>query len=261
MTLAGPNLKRLRPLGQYFSIGMLTDCDGMMGLFRSSPPASPRGGLCGPENYDHQRCGPDRSDWRHQRHCVCPQPSERHCSLFAHMLAKPQVTQRLAGGAYVYDQWRSPAQVAMPQIGVLAQYVKDFSFENPNAPRSMAPSAQQPAINIQVNVDAARSPRPTSRSRSSWRARLNLKVCCCSPRTDLCRRFRIQNVPADSLQPVILIECPRLLFPFAREIIATATRNGGFQPLLLNPIDFVALYRQRMAAAPTVPRSMPINPS
>jgi preprotein translocase subunit SecB len=73
--------------------------------------------------------------------------------------------------------------------------------------------------------------------------------------------FRIQNVPPDSLQPVILIECPRLLFPFAREIIATATRNGGFAPLLLNPIDFVALYRQRMAGAATSPGSMPVNPS
>ena len=52
------------------------------------------------------------------------------------------------------------------------------------------------------------------------------------------------------MQPVVLIECPRLLFPFAREIIATAMRNGGFAPLLLNPIDFVALYRQRMAAGP-----------
>ena len=60
--------------------------------------------------------------------------------------------------------------------------------------------------------------------------------------------FRIQNVPADSLQPIVLIECPRLLFPFAREIIATAVRNGGFPPLLLDPIDFVGLYRQRMAA-------------
>ena len=51
--------------------------------------------------------------------------------------------------------------------------------------------------------------------------------------------FRIQNVPAESLQPVVLIECPRLLFPFAREIVATAVRNGGFAPLLLDPIDFV----------------------
>ncbi len=57
--------------------------------------------------------------------------------------------------------------------------------------------------------------------------------------------FRIHNVPQESLNPVVLIECPRLLFPFAREIIATAVRNGGFPPLLLDPVDFVALYRQK----------------
>ena len=59
--------------------------------------------------------------------------------------------------------------------------------------------------------------------------------------------FRVQNVPQEQLQPVIMIECPRLLFPFAREIVATSVRNGGFPPLLLDPVDFVSLYQQRMA--------------
>jgi preprotein translocase subunit SecB len=76
-----------------------------------------------------------------------------------------------------------------------------------------------------------------------------------------CGVFRILNVPADSVQPTVMIECPRLLFPFAREIIATATRNGGFPPLLLEPIDFVTLYRQRMAAAQPTPAFPPLNPS
>jgi preprotein translocase subunit SecB len=58
--------------------------------------------------------------------------------------------------------------------------------------------------------------------------------------------FRVVNVPSDSLQPFVLIECPRLLFPFAREIIATNVRNGGFPPLLLDPVDFVNLYRQKL---------------
>jgi preprotein translocase subunit SecB len=55
----------------------------------------------------------------------------------------------------------------------------------------------------------------------------------------------VQNVPAETLQPLVMIECPRLLFPFAREIVANAVRNGGFPPLLLDPVDFVALYQQR----------------
>jgi len=59
--------------------------------------------------------------------------------------------------------------------------------------------------------------------------------------------FRIRNVPQESVNAIVLIECPRLLFPFAREIIATAVRNGGFPPLLIDPVDFVALYRQKMS--------------
>jgi preprotein translocase subunit SecB len=151
-------------------------------------------------------------------------------------------------------------QMAMPQIGVLAQYVKDFSFENPNAPRSIAPSTQQPAISIQIGVDAA----PMSGSDVEVTLRLEGKaesqgMLLFGFELLYCGVFRIQNVPPDSLQQVVLIECPRLLFPFAREIVATATRNGGFPPLLLEPVDFVALYRQRMAA--TQPAPAPLNPT
>ncbi len=153
-------------------------------------------------------------------------------------------------------------QTAMPQIGVLAQYVKDFSFENPNAPRSMAPSGQQPSINIQVNVDAA----PMSGTDVEVTLRLEGKaeaqgMLLFSFELVFAGAFRIQNLPADSVQPAVLIECPRLLFPFAREIIATAVRNGGFAPLLLDPIDFVGLYRQRLAAAQPSPPSQPLNPN
>jgi preprotein translocase subunit SecB len=148
----------------------------------------------------------------------------------------------------------------MPQIGVLAQYVKDLSFENPNAPRSMAPTGQQPTINIQVNVDAAPMAatdfevtlRLEGKAESQGMLLFNFELVFAGA-------FRIQNVPADSLQPVVLIECPRLLFPFAREIVATAVRNGGFAPLLLDPIDFVSLYRQRLAAAQ--PATPPLNPN
>jgi preprotein translocase subunit SecB len=153
-------------------------------------------------------------------------------------------------------------EMVMPQIGVLAQYVKDLSFENPNAPRSLAPSTQQPAINIQVNVDAA----PLSETDFEVTLRIEGKaeaqgLLLFGFELVFAGVFRVQNAPADSIQPIILIECPRLLFPFAREIVATATRNGGFAPLLLNPIDFVALYRQRMASAQASPPPKPLNPS
>ena len=155
-----------------------------------------------------------------------------------------------------------PQPQAMPQIGVLGQYVKDLSFENPNAPRSITPTptGQQPSINIQVNVDAApMSPtdfevtlRLEGKAESQGLLLFNFELVFAGA-------FRIQNVPPETLQPIVLIECPRLLFPFAREIVATSVRNGGFPPLLLNPIDFVDLYRQRVAAqAP--PAAEPLNP-
>lgn len=153
-------------------------------------------------------------------------------------------------------------QMAMPQIGVLAQYVKDLSFENPNAPRSLTPTGQQPNINVQVNVDAA----PATGTDVEVTLRLEAKaetqgLLLFGFELVFAGIFRIQNVPADSMQAVVLIECPRLLFPFAREIVATTVRNGGFPPLLLDPIDFVGLYRQRLAAAEATSPSRPLNPN
>ena len=142
-----------------------------------------------------------------------------------------------------------PQQQA-PSLNVLGQYIKDFSFENPNAPRSLAPSETQPAINIAINVGVQQL------GQAEYEVSLKLEGKAENSGTVLfafdltfAGMFRLQNVPQEHLQPLLLIECPRLLFPFAREIIATAVRNGGFAPLLLDPVDFVALYQQRAAQA------------
>lgn len=134
-----------------------------------------------------------------------------------------------------------------PQLNVVAQYIKDLSFENPNAPQSLQ-IQQQPQIGIQINVDA----KPLSETDIEVSLRLEGKAeigdkLLFGFELDFAGIFRIQGVPQESLQPVVLIECPRLLFPFAREIVASTVRSGGFPPLLLDPVDFVALYRQRMA--------------
>jgi preprotein translocase subunit SecB len=139
-----------------------------------------------------------------------------------------------------------PSEANPPQLSVLAQYVKDLSFENPNAPQSLMPG-QQPQIGIQINVDA----KPLADTDVEVALRLEGKAehqgnLLFAFELTFAGVFRIQNVPQESLNPVVLIECPRLLFPFAREIVATAVRNGGFPPLLLDPFDFVALYRQKM---------------
>ena len=139
------------------------------------------------------------------------------------------------------------ASNSAPQLMVLAQYIKDLSFENPNAPGSLQ-QATQPQIAISVNVVA----NPLSDTdievtlRIEGKAETNGSVMF-NVELEFAGVFRVQNVPVEQVQPLVLIECPRILFPFAREIIATSVRNGGFPPLLLDPIDFVALYQQRMA--------------
>jgi preprotein translocase subunit SecB len=146
------------------------------------------------------------------------------------------------------------AQAVAPQINIFAQYTKDLSFENPHAPRSLAPAGQQPEISIQVNVSA--NPLQDGNVevvlKIDGKAETNGSVLFNFELT-YAGIFRIQNVPQENFHPVVMIECPRLLFPFAREIIATAVTNGGFPPLLLDPIDFVSLYRQNLAQAQAAP--------
>ena len=146
-----------------------------------------------------------------------------------------------------------------PQLMVLAQYVKDLSFENPNAPRALTQNQQQPQINVSVNVAA----NPVAGNDIEIALRIEGKAetagtVLFSVDLEFAGLFRIVNVPQEQMHPLMMIECPRLLFPFAREIVANAVRNGGFPPLLLDPIDFVALYQQRMAqvqAPPAAPAS------
>jgi preprotein translocase subunit SecB len=151
-----------------------------------------------------------------------------------------------------------PVEDSQPQLNVVAQYIKDFSFENPNAPRSLAPGQGAPQISIQINVNAA----PLTETDIEVVLTLQGKAetagsLMFSFELAFGGVFRIRNVPQESLNAVVLIECPRLLFPFAREIIATAVRNGGFPPLLLDPVDFVALYRQKMSQLEPSPEPIP----
>ena len=142
----------------------------------------------------------------------------------------------------------APAPNQPAQLTVVAQYIKDFSFENPNAPQSLTASGQPPQIAIQINVNA----KPLAENDIEVALKLDGKAerdgsLMFRFELEFAGVFRILNVPQENLNPVVLMECPRLLFPFAREIIATAVRNGGFPPLLLDPVDFVGLYRNKMS--------------
>lgn len=137
-----------------------------------------------------------------------------------------------------------------PQVGILAQYVKDLSFENPNAPRSFQMEGQ-PRVEVNVNVGARRAGEDVYEVdlRINATARFDEGVAYA---VDLLYGgvFGLRNLPEEAMEPFLLVEAPRLLFPFARRIVADCTRDGGFAPLLLDPIDFVALFMaQREAAA------------
>jgi len=135
-----------------------------------------------------------------------------------------------------------------PSLRIVAQYLKDLSFENPNAPESLAGSKAPPKVDISVNVNAR------TLSATDYEVELQLEAKAEHEDTVAFAAemvysgiFRIENVPQESLHPVVLIECPRVLFPFARQIMANATQSGGFPPLMLDPIDFAGMYQQRLA--------------
>jgi len=140
------------------------------------------------------------------------------------------------------------ASPSLPSLATLGQYIKDLSFENPNAPQSLAPRENGPNIAISVNVNAKQL------ADVDFEVELTLEGKA-EDADGLMFQFellyagifRIQNIPAENFQPVVMIECPRLLFPFARQIVADCVRNGGFPPLYIDPIDFGALYQQKMA--------------
>ena len=141
------------------------------------------------------------------------------------------------------------------QILVHAQYVKDLSFENPNAPSVLIEGSSQPDVEITVNVGAHLI------SENQYEVTLNLTAKASSGETalflvDLTYAGLVtpESTDSDEINSLIMIDAPRLLFPFARAIISGATRDGGFMPLNIQPVDFVAVYQHNLAqqsAAPT----------
>ncbi len=143
-------------------------------------------------------------------------------------------------------------QRAQPSMKILGQYLKDLSFENPNSPQSLGGQQGQPEINIQVNVNA----KPMAASDFEVELHLEAKATQQDKVMFVAELlyagvFRLENIPQEALHPIVLVECPRMLFPFARQILADATRHGGFPPLMLDPIDFAAMYQRRVAESRT----------
>ena len=138
-------------------------------------------------------------------------------------------------------------QADQPVLQVNGQYIKDLSLEIPSAPQVfLEPQSENPEIPIHVDVNAS------ALAPNLFEVVLHLRIEAKLPtktlfilELDYAGLFTV-NVPEEQVHPVLMIECPRLLFPFARNIVADLTRDGGFPPLMIQPLDFVALYRSRL---------------
>ena len=149
------------------------------------------------------------------------------------------------------DTGAQRSAAAAPQIRILAQFIRDLSFENPRAPESLrAVQGQQPPIDMQVEMNA--------RGRPDGLFEVDLKLGAAATREGEVNfqvellyggLFELTGIPEEQLEVALLVECPRYLFPFARRIISDMTAEGGFPPFLIDPIDFAGVYAAQKAAA------------
>lgn len=163
----------------------------------------------------------------------------------------------------------TPAEntAAQPQLRmqVLAQFIRDMSFENMVAKKGLSGADVQPDIQVAVSLDARKRPvdnqydviskyRCTSKNKTNGETLFLLEV-------EYGAIFHVEGVPEEQLHPFLLIECPRLVFPFVRRIISDVTRDGGFPPLNIDTVDFVTLYRQELArrAQAAQAQTTPVN--
>jgi preprotein translocase subunit SecB len=134
------------------------------------------------------------------------------------------------------------------QLTVLAQYIKDLSFESPGAPKTLQGPGENPQLQVGVNVAS------TPRGEDIYEVALHIEAHAKSDSGVIYNvelaygsLFRLRNIAEHLLQPVLFVDCPTILFPFVRRVLADVVRDGGFPPLMLDPIDFARLYTQNMA--------------
>ena len=165
--------------------------------------------------------------------------------------AAKQAEEALAKAAESAAADAAPAaqdpQVAGPMLRILAQYTKDASFENPAAPDSLRSDQPAPQINIGIEIGRQMfdddTVEVTLMLKAEAKREAHTAFIC---ELEYAGLFAFQGTTIENIQPLILIECPRLLFPFARQIMAEMTQNGGFPPIMLEPPDFAAMFREEM---------------
>ena len=160
----------------------------------------------------------------------------------------PERPEEAPAGAAIPQSAGAEARAATgAQLSVRAQYVKDLSFESPGAPQSLQGPGQNPQLKVGVNVNAG------PRGDDAYEVALHIEAHAKSDAGVIYNAelvygglFRLRNIPEHLLQPVLFVDCPTILFPFVRRVLADVVRDGGFPPLMLDPIDFARLYTQNM---------------
>jgi preprotein translocase subunit SecB len=153
-----------------------------------------------------------------------------------------------------------PAAGQQVQVRVLAQYIKDLSFESPNLHKLLEGGGEAPNLRVEVNVNAQKV------SNAAFESVINFKAEATNPVGTIydlelayAGMFQVENLPEQALEPFLLIDCPTLLFPFVRRLVADLTREGGFPPLLLDPINFANLFAKRQQELRGQAQAKPAN--
>ena len=136
----------------------------------------------------------------------------------------------------------------MPHIAVNAQYIKDLSFENPGAPGSLANPDKSPQIDLSLDLNIQNLPEE-----NYYEVEISINAKASSNQKTLfvvdlkyAGVFNLINIPQDQMEMLLAVHCPAIIFPYARKIIADSTQDGGFQPLMIDPVDFGILYSKKM---------------
>ncbi|MBE7732625.1 protein-export chaperone SecB [Devosia faecipullorum] len=142
----------------------------------------------------------------------------------------------------------APQPANAPSMNLVGQYIRDLSFENPGAPATLLAGGGNPAFNVSIAVGVKKQNEEIFAVELTLNAKANREdTLLFNVELVYGGIFRLKNVPEAQLSPLLMVECPRLVFPFARQVLANVTQQGGFPPLMMEPVDFAAIYRQNLA--------------
>ena len=155
-------------------------------------------------------------------------------------------------------QGSASPQANAPSMNMVGQYIRDLSFENPGAPGSIMAGGGNPAFNVSISVAVKKQSDDIYAVELTLNAKANRETTVLF-NVELVYGgvFRLKNVPEATLSQLLMIECPRLIFPFARQVLASVTQQGGFPPLMMEPVDFASIYRQNLAALAAKQNAVP----